>query len=308
MKQSTIKIVANSLEKARKKGRAGIPKGFMFMSERVLSDGRPVTFTETAEKSKLAFAAAKAKVPAGAHIVAENEVQAPETVTLRLSAENEESARKSAESKMDKTSILQTVSLAVSGRKGFLGIGRTPAQYDVRILKKAIFEITYKTKAMIVFTVCEISEMIQHLCDTLAKATEPYKIVDIIKQLAATNDSTAIDPILSTINRFGGRGRDLNINSMLCSCAKALRKLNAHVRFVFQPWCFLCHSTIREIEVYTSLAQFGELVCPTCHEVYDYSIKEFDEDLYLHIKRSHLDPHDNRAVTNYYGPVRAELA
>lgn len=152
MKEETYEINADSLQTARDQARARIPEGFYLLSERVLSDGRPVILTESAEKSENAFAAAKARVPAGAHIVAEREVQAPELVTLQLLAENEASARKQSESKTDKTSALQTITLTIPGKKGFLGIGRTPNQYDIHILKKAVVEVTHKTDAKIVVT------------------------------------------------------------------------------------------------------------------------------------------------------------
>ena len=156
MKQETYEITADSLQAAREQARNRLAQGFYILSERVLSDGEPVTLKETADKSETAFAAAQARVPAGAHILTKNEVQAPEILTLRFSAESEESARKQADSKTDKTSVLQTVSLAVPGKRGFLGIGRTLNQYDVHILKKAVVEVTYKTDAKIMITTGEL--------------------------------------------------------------------------------------------------------------------------------------------------------
>lgn len=185
MKQETYKITADSLQAARDQARARIPEGFHLLSERVLSDGRPVTLTESAEKSESAFAAARAAVPAGAHIVAEKEVHGPEQVTLRLSAESEASARRQAESKTDKTSVLQTVSLTIPGKKGFLGIGRTPNQYDIHILKKAVVEVTHKTDAKIVVTAGDQIASWSALLSVLKEATDgidPKSATDLFSQ------------------------------------------------------------------------------------------------------------------------------
>ncbi|MFZ2631742.1 MAG: hypothetical protein WAX48_09180 [Desulfosalsimonadaceae bacterium] len=182
MKQETYEITADSLQAARDQARARIPQGFYPLSEHVLSDGRPVTLTKTAKKSESAFSAARAKVPAGAHIVAEKEVHASEMVTLRLSAESEDSARKQAESKTDNTSVIQTVSLTIPGKKGFLGIGRTPNQYDIHILKKAVVEVTYKSDAKIVVTVGDQIANWSALLFVIKEIKDPMSATDLFSQ------------------------------------------------------------------------------------------------------------------------------
>jgi len=182
VKQETYEITADSLQAARDQARVRIPEGFHLLSERVLSDGRPVTLTETAEKSESAFAAARARVPAGAHIVAEKEVHAPEPVTLRLSAESAASARKQAESKTDKTSVLQAVSLTIPGKKGFLGIGRTPNQYDIHILKKAVVKVTHKTDAKIVITAGDQIASWSALLSVIKETKDPMSATDLFSQ------------------------------------------------------------------------------------------------------------------------------
>jgi hypothetical protein len=182
MKQETYEITADSLQAARDQASARIPQGFYLLSERVLFDGRPVTVTETGETSDSAFAGARAKVPAGAHIIAEKQIHAPEIVRLRISAETEDSARKEAESKTDKTSLLQTVSLAVPGKKGFLGIGRTPNQYDMQILKKAVVEVTHKTDAKIVVTVGDQIANWSSLLSVIKETKDPMSATELFSQ------------------------------------------------------------------------------------------------------------------------------
>jgi hypothetical protein len=182
MQQETYEITADSLQAARDQARSRIPQGFYLLSERVLSDGRPVALKEIAENSESAFAAARARVPAGAHIVAEKEIHAPELVTLRLSAESEDSARRQAESKKDKTSVIQTVSLATPGKRGFLGIGRTPNQYEIHILKKADVEVTYKTDAKIVVTVGDQIASWSALLSAIKEMKDPMSATELFSQ------------------------------------------------------------------------------------------------------------------------------
>jgi hypothetical protein len=182
MKQETYEITADSLDAAREQAKARIPEGAYQLSERVLSDGKPVTLKETSEKSESAFEAAKAKVPAGAHIVTEKEVRAPEQVTFRVSAESEALARKQAESKVDKTSILQSVSVAIPGKKGFLGIGHTPDQFDIHILRKAAVEVTYKMDAKIVLTAGDQIANWSDLLSVLRELKDPISATGLFSQ------------------------------------------------------------------------------------------------------------------------------
>jgi hypothetical protein len=181
-KQETYEISADSLQAARDEAAARMPEGFHLLSERVLSDGEPVMLTETAEESERAFAAARAKVPAGAHIVAEREVRAAELVTLRLAAESEASAREQAESKTDETSTLQTVSLTLPGKKGFLGIGKAPNQYEAHILKKAVVEVTYKTEAKIIVTVGDQLDSWTALLSVTKTTQSPMSAPELMSQ------------------------------------------------------------------------------------------------------------------------------
>ena len=182
MKHETYEITADSLQEARNQARARIPQGFHLLSERVLSNGKPVTLKETAEKLEDALEAARARVPARARILSEKIVQAPETMTIRLSADSEDSARKQAESKIGKTSVIQTVSLAIPGRKGFLGIGRTQNQYDIQILKKAVVELTYKTDAKIVVTVGDKIANWSALLSVLKETKDPMSATELFSE------------------------------------------------------------------------------------------------------------------------------
>jgi hypothetical protein len=185
MGRSSYEIAADSLQAARDQAKARIPNGSYPLSERVLCDGKPVTARETAENSASAFAAARARVPADAHIVDEKEVHAPEHVTLRLSAENENSAREQAERRLSERSVLQGISLIIPGKKGFLGIGRAPSQYEVHILEKAVAEVTYKADAKIVVTagdeITSWSELLSAITSDVIKE-DPLSASDLLSE------------------------------------------------------------------------------------------------------------------------------
>jgi hypothetical protein len=182
VKQETYEITATSLQEARNQARARMPKGLHLLSERILSDGKPVTLRESAATSESAFAAARARIPGRARILTEREVQKPEATTLRLSAESEDAARKQAQGKLESTSLLQDVALAIAGRKGFLGMGRTPNQYDVHILKKAVVEVTYKTDAEIVVTVGDQIASWSALLSVIKETEDPMSAADLFSQ------------------------------------------------------------------------------------------------------------------------------
>ncbi len=182
MKQESYVITADSLQDARNQAVSRIPKGFHLQFESVVCDGKPVTLKETAETAASAFALARARVPSGAHVVAEKEIKASEIVTFRLSAESEESARREAGTKTDKTSVIQTVSLAIPGKKGFLGIGRTANQYDIHILKKAVVEVTYKQEAKIVVTVADQIANWSSLLSVIKQTKDPMSATELISQ------------------------------------------------------------------------------------------------------------------------------
>lgn len=182
MKQETYEVTADSLPAARDLARMRMPKGFFLVSERVVSDGCPITITETAARSEVAFASARAKVPAGARIIAEKEVRAPGIVTRRLSAVNEASARTMAEGTLDKTSAIQTVSLAIPGKKGFLGIGRTLHQFEINILNKAVVEVTHKADARIVTTAGDQIANWDALLSIVKEINDPMSATDLLSQ------------------------------------------------------------------------------------------------------------------------------
>jgi len=177
MKQETFEIVAASLEEARSQAKAKIPQGYFVLSETVLSDGRAVTIRESAESTEAARIAARSKMPGGFRVEHEKETRRPEIKTIRVVADGEEVARSQAQSQLDKNSVIKKIMLAIPGKKGFLGIGRTQNQYDVEILKHAEVEIKCTSDAKLSVTICKTEESIKDEAEVFVR-----KALDIINR------------------------------------------------------------------------------------------------------------------------------
>jgi hypothetical protein len=153
MRERVIETEAESLEKARTRLESRIPEGFLLLSERVLSDGRPRTVTATADTAAEAFAEALNAVPEGADVVGRRELASPERRVMTVEAFDEESAKSQlrlrAETELGSAAVFEGFKLATAGRKGVLGIGKTPNQYRADVWQPAMVEITYRTKARI---------------------------------------------------------------------------------------------------------------------------------------------------------------
>jgi hypothetical protein len=63
MNQETFGITADSPEEARPRSKAKIPQGFFLHSERILSDGKPVSIREIVESMEDAVVTTRAKLP-----------------------------------------------------------------------------------------------------------------------------------------------------------------------------------------------------------------------------------------------------
>jgi hypothetical protein len=141
------------LEAARAQARTRIPQGFYLLSEEILLDGKPRSIKATGETLEAAFAKAASEVPRNACVIEKNALQRPQVDVIRVSADNEDSARKQAESRIDKTTLIKKITLVIPSKRGFLSIGKTKNQYDVEVSKQTIVELTYKTNAKLAITI-----------------------------------------------------------------------------------------------------------------------------------------------------------
>ena len=145
-----------------------IPEGFRLLSERIISDGKPKTVKATAETTEEAFTKAQSEIPNGADVLEKKELVAPERKVVTLDAFDEQNAGLSARveaRQLGGTATVRNFRLAIPGRKGFLGIGAKPNQYEAEILRPAVVEVTYKTKARTSFDLVEVKQLVAALRD-----------------------------------------------------------------------------------------------------------------------------------------------
>jgi hypothetical protein len=148
-----IEIEAESLEEAREQLQSQVPEGFELLSERVVSDGKPKTVKGVAETTEAAFTKAASQIPDDAKVLERKEIAPAERHVITVEAPDEQTARSRASSRargqFKGRATVQSVTLAVAGRRGFLGLGAKPNQYDAEIFTQAVVEIVYKSKAKI---------------------------------------------------------------------------------------------------------------------------------------------------------------
>ncbi|MDP8255055.1 MAG: hypothetical protein P9M14_04845 [Candidatus Alcyoniella australis] len=149
MSEKTIDVEANSLEEARQQIRAQIPEGLHLLSEKVLSDGNPKTIKADSETTEAAFAKVQSQIPGDANAITKKEITAPGPTSIIIKAFDEQNAKTQVEKQISNTAILKAIRLVASGKKGFLGFGKKPNQYEADIFQQAVVEVTYKQKARI---------------------------------------------------------------------------------------------------------------------------------------------------------------
>lgn len=151
--QQTIEFEAETLDEARKRLKTRKPKGFVLISERVISDGTPQTVKASADTIEEATIEARNKIPNGAEVLETKELESASKETLIVEAFDEQIARIAARSKglelFGRVGDIVKIRMVSAGRKGLLGVGKQPNQYEVEIHQRAEVSLTYKTKAKI---------------------------------------------------------------------------------------------------------------------------------------------------------------
>lgn len=146
----TIEVEADSLEEAREQVRSQIPEGFSLLSEEIISDGLPTTVEVVADTLDEALEKAQAALPDGAHILGQRELAVPERIAITVEAFTETGARMEADHRLGAgKAVVKSVRMTAAGSRGFLGFGKTPNRYEVEVVRRAVLEITYRTKARI---------------------------------------------------------------------------------------------------------------------------------------------------------------
>ena len=149
MANQWLEIEAPSLAGARKKARERAPGGQMVLSEEVLCDGKRQTAQGVAETMEAALSQARASVPEEANIVEEKQRTQSATRAVEAEAFDEAAAQEAIARKIGKHARVESLSLKAPGRKGFLGIGKTPSIWQARVFQSAVAEVVFRRKARI---------------------------------------------------------------------------------------------------------------------------------------------------------------
>jgi hypothetical protein len=138
---------ADTLAEARRIANSKTPAGRFIVSERVLGDGLARTVKASGDNVEAAFAEAERNRPAGLAEVSRKQVKAREQRTLTVEAADEASAREGVQRQLTRQERLDTLTQVFAGTRGFLGIGRKPAQWQAEVRSLVEVEITFKNRA-----------------------------------------------------------------------------------------------------------------------------------------------------------------
>lgn len=147
--QRNIRVEAASLHEARSVLKSKIPRGMAVVKDSVIADGKPRTLEGTGSTVDAAFQDAASKTPAETEVIDKVVITQPQSERIIIQACDADTAKRQARSKVPRKARLDRIVLTAKGRRGFLGIGRTPNTYEAHIEHWAIVQVTVKGKAII---------------------------------------------------------------------------------------------------------------------------------------------------------------
>ncbi len=171
-----FEIEGESLEEVRAEAKAKTPPGLFILQEKVLADGKPMTSAWTADTVEEASAVAKRNVPAGKTIVGETLTVSPGRKAIDVQAWDQASAEAKIKELIPSMNRLESLVMKIPGRKGVLGMGKTPNTYSASVFQPAIFEVYYKEKARIRVEIGERTHPPSGYCQFCGKSGSPAKI------------------------------------------------------------------------------------------------------------------------------------
>jgi len=148
-KDESIRIQANSIEEARRQLRKRVPDGQFAVCDEVIPEGRPRALHGVGDTEDSAFGNAEREMPSNANVIQRQVVTQPGAEKVTVEAFDEDAAKKQAETQITDTASIKGINLATRGRRGFLGLGKTPNRYEIDVWQPAAVEITVSTPAVI---------------------------------------------------------------------------------------------------------------------------------------------------------------
>ena len=241
MKELVLELEGESLEEVRAEAKTRTPPGLSILNEKVIADGvtnRAVGWADTAEE---ATALAKSRVPADVTIVQEKLSIKPGRRVVDAEAWDEAAAEAKVKPDIHSWERIESMVLKSPGRKGMLGMGKTPGVYSATVFQTACYEIYHKKgKARIRVVIGERKHAPSGFCQFCGKEGAPAKVAENCVRYfcsSACEESYSKDKLLSlrsgafTIN---ASGRD--ISGMLAAGREAGKQATAH--------CWRCGRTL----------------------------------------------------------------
>jgi hypothetical protein len=173
MEKQVLEIERESLEEARAEAKAKTPPGLFILSEKILFNGKPRTIEESADTADEAAARARRKVPPDAKLVGEKVKTAAERRTVEVEAWDQAAAEEKIKEQIPGTNRIESIVLKAPGRKGVLGIGKTPNTYSAVVFQPAIFEVVHKRSARIRVEIGDRADAPPGYCQACGEAGAP---------------------------------------------------------------------------------------------------------------------------------------
>jgi hypothetical protein len=144
-------VEAASVEEARKISEdLDLPAGLSLLSEEAV-EGSPGWAYGHGDTMEQARADAMHKVPSGAEVVSSRDIETPERRSVIVEAFDWPTANYCARKQVDDMamSVTDTI-ISKPGKKGFLGMGRKPNQYEVVLFRRGFVRVDYQVRPKLV--------------------------------------------------------------------------------------------------------------------------------------------------------------
>jgi len=167
MKTNAIETTAADLATATKDAEAQVPPGWIVVSRETLTGANPKSVTVEGETVEEARSESCSLLTANCSVIEQRVKREPGERTAEVSAYSEQEAEDTAN--LEAGEYVGSAEIVKSGRKGFLGIGRTRSTFRLHVVRKAAVQVEYMEQARVKFVIVEKAPAIQDTLERLAQ-------------------------------------------------------------------------------------------------------------------------------------------